>query len=93
MIVALADCGSPFTRRTFTGYKGVKYKAWVCRDRQLGRKGNGCMMRIIKETDLLAEICLQLGWEHFDEEGFTAAVERVVVSADGMVAEKVRQGA
>lgn len=82
--VFCADCGSPFTRRTFTGYKGVKYKAWVCSDRQLGRRGNGCMMRTIKENDLLAELCRQMGWEQFDEEGFERSVERVVVNADGV---------
>lgn len=84
--VFCADCGSPFTRRTFTGYKGVKYKAWVCRDRQLGRKGNGCMMRIVRETDLLAELCLQMDWERFDEEEFSKTVERMIISADGMEA-------
>ena len=79
-----ADCGSPFTRRTFRGYKGVKYKAWVCRDRQLGRKGNGCNMRIVKEDDLLMEICSQMDWKRFGAERFERNVERVVISGDGM---------
>ena len=65
-------------------YKGVKYKAWVCRDRQLGRKGNGCNMRIVKEDDLLMEICSQMEWKRFGEKAFTAEVERVVVNADGV---------
>lgn len=57
------DCGSPMTRRTLTGYGGGKYKAWVCRDRHLGRKGNGCKMRTIHEDELLAEIRRVIGTE------------------------------
>ena len=78
-----ADCGSPMTRRTFTGYKGVKYKVWVCRDRQLGRKGNGCKMRILKEDDLLAEICRQMGWEEVTEEKMNE-IDRVEIREDGV---------
>lgn len=57
------DCGSPMTRRTLTGYGGGKYKAWVCRDRHMGRKGNGCKMRTIHEDELLAEIRRVIGTE------------------------------
>ena len=81
--VFCADCGSPMTRRTFTGYKGVKYKAWVCRDRQLGRNGNGCQMRIVRETDLLASICVQMGWETVSEEN-VGEIERVMISEDSV---------
>ena len=62
----------------------MKYKAWVCRDRQLGRKGNGCNMRILKEDDLLMEICSQMEWKRFGEKLFERSVERVVISGDGM---------
>ena len=81
--VFCADCGSPMTRRTFTGYKGVKYKAWVCRDRNLGRNGNGCQMRIVKEDELLEAICRQTGWEKVTEEK-VVDIDRVEVSADGV---------
>ena len=78
-----ADCGSPMTRRTFRGSKKAKYKAWVCRDRQLGRKGNGCKMRILKEDDLLAEICRQMGWEEVTEEKMNE-IDRVEIREDGV---------
>jgi hypothetical protein len=81
--VFCADCGSPMTRRTFTGSKKSKYKAWVCRDRQLGRKGNGCQMRIVKENDLLAAICKQMGWKQVTEERMRK-IERVEVKEDGL---------
>lgn len=80
-----ADCGSPMLRRTITGYKGVKYKAWNCKDRQQGIKGNGCKMRIVKEEELLKEICTQLCWEEFDEERFLEEVVRVDVGTDEIV--------
>ena len=51
------------TRRTLTGYGGGKYKAWVCRDRHMGRKGNGCKMRTIHEDELLTEIRRVIGTE------------------------------
>ncbi len=82
--VFCADCGSPLTRRTFTGSKKTKYKAWVCRDRQLGRKGNGCKMRIMREKDLLEAICNQMGWKEFDKDRFEAEINRVTVSEDGV---------
>ena len=80
-----ADCGSLMLRRTVTGYKGVKYKAWNCKDRQQGVKGNGCKMRIVKEEALLKEIADQMGWEEFDEERFLTEVERVDVGMDEIV--------
>ena len=80
-----AECGSPMTRRTFTGYRGEKYKAWVCRDRHLGRHGNGCKMRIVKELDLLNEICAEVGWEEFSEEEFSAKIKRLDVFDKGVV--------
>ena len=77
-----ADCGSIMLRRTVTGYKGVKYKAWNCKDRQQGTKGNGCKMRIVKEDELLRTIAGLMGWEEFDEARFEAEVERVDVGMD-----------
>ena len=80
-----ADCGSLMLRRTVTGYKGVKYKAWNCKDRQQGTKGGGCKMRIVKEETLLKEIAEQMGWDEFDEERFLEEVERVDVGTDEII--------
>ena len=77
------------TRRTFTGSRKVKYKAWVCRDRHLGRKGNGCQMRIVKEEDLFAEICAQMSWDEVTEERMDE-IERVVVHSDSV--EIIKEG-
>lgn len=89
------DCGNPMTRRTYTDRKGEKYKAWVCRDRLHGQKGNGCGMRIVKETELCAEICQQLEWGYFDEERFRVEVKRLDVEMEGIriVRKKFGQGA
>ena len=76
------------TRRTLRGYKGERYKAWTCRDRHKGRRGNGCLCRTIRETDLMAAICIQMDWEQFDEGRFEAEVERVEVTDDGVKVSK-----
>ena len=55
-------CGAPMTRRTLTGRDGVKYKAWTCRERHKGRRGNGCKMRTVREPELLRAICQALGY-------------------------------
>jgi hypothetical protein len=72
------------TRRTLRGYKGERYKAWTCRERHKGRRGNGWTCRTVRETDLIAAICVQLGWERFDEGCFEADVARVVVTESGV---------
>lgn len=78
------ECGAPMTRRTLTGYGGEKYKAWTCRERHKGRKGNGCTCRTLRETDLLAAICVQMRWEHFFAERFQSEVDRVLVGEGGV---------
>ena len=78
------ECGEPMTRRTLRAYDGEKYKAWTCRERHKGRKGNGCKCRTIRETDLIASICVQMGYERFDEERFLDEVRRVEINEDGM---------
>ena len=70
------------TRRTMTGYDGVKYKAWECRDRHLGRKGNGCRMRTIRETELLEQVAEELGTTI--NENNAVKLDRVDVLMDGM---------
>ena len=77
------ECGAPMTRRTLRAYDGSSYKAWTCRERHKGRKGNGCTCRTIRETDLIAAICVQMGWEQVAEEKLTE-IERVLVSEDGV---------
>lgn len=86
--VFCGECGEPMTRRTLRGYKGERYKAWTCRDRHKGRRGNGCMSRTIRETDLIAAICIQMDWEQFDEGKFEMEVERVVVTDEEVVIAK-----
>lgn len=58
------------------------YKAWNCRERQKGQKGNGCRCRMISEESLIAEIVKTLGWEQMDEEKFSATVSRVLITDD-----------
>ena len=79
-----SECGEPMTRRTLRAYDGEKYKAWTCRERHKGRKGNGCKCRTIRETDLIASICVQMGYERFDEERFLDEVRRVEINEDGV---------
>ena len=80
--VFCGECSEPMTRRTLRGYKGERYKAWTCRDRHKGRRGNGCMCRTIRETDLITAICVQMDCEQFDEGRFEAEIEKVVVTND-----------
>ena len=63
---------------------GDHYKAWNCAERQKGVKGNGCKCRIVKEDELVAQICAALGWKELDEERFEAEVERVLVNDEGV---------
>jgi len=83
-----SDCGSPMTRRTVDGIGGVKCKTWVCRGRYLGKRGNGCRMRNVKEEKLLAEIMVEMGYEgefpenDFPAERFLVETERVEVCLD-----------
>lgn len=70
-------------RQTLRAYDGSNYKAWTCRERHKGRKGNGCTCRTIRETDLIAAICVQMGWDQVTEENI-AEIKRVMVSEDGV---------
>ena len=69
-------CGGLMTRRTYTDYHGVKYKAWICKDRVKGGKENRCRGRIVKEEEILAMI---------SESG---EVERITVLEGRLEAEK-----
>ena len=78
--VFCGDCGSPYKRRTVTCGEN-RYKMWNCRERQKGVKGNGCKMRNIKEDDLIAEICNELGWG-IDLDRMEREVQKVLVYDD-----------
>ena len=78
--VFCGECGAPFVRRTLKTKGGVYYKAWNCRERQKGQKGNGCRCRLISEDDLIQEIIGILGWEKMDEAKFVTSVSRVLIS-------------
>ena len=80
--VFCASCGAPFKRHTVTA-GGQHYKAWNCKERQKGRQGNGCKCRIVKEDDLIAGICNEVGHPMtLDQIG--REVERVEVREDGL---------
>lgn len=81
--VFCGECGAPYTRRTFTDHKGEHYKAWNCRERQKGKKGNGCKNSAVREEILLAEIADAMQLEKFDRAAFDALVERVMITPDG----------
>ncbi len=78
--VFCGDCGEPMKRRTFKLKSGESYKAWMCRERM--KKGSSCEMRIVREEDLIAEICEMLGWDEFNEGRFSREVVRVDVYED-----------
>lgn len=81
------DCGAPFVRRTITARNGSVYKAWNCRERQKGKKGNGCKCRIVKEDELLEELREKLGWEKMDAGQVIDEVSRINVFGDRMEVE------
>ena len=85
--VFCAGCGALMTRRTLRcSSKGTEnYKAWTCKEHHLGRQGNGCRMRTIREDDLLAAIRDQMGYPEdgeFPVEWFLKEVDRVEVGED-----------
>ena len=86
--VFCGECGAPFVRRTLKTKGGVYYKAWNCRERQKGQKGNGCRCRFISEDDLIQEIVKVLGWEGMDEARFNRDVSRVLVRDDDVQVER-----
>jgi site-specific DNA recombinase len=84
-MVFCGNCGTCYRRRK----RGRKnhYWTWVCKDRDLGRSGNGCKNRIIREDDLLKAICEELGWEWrgaeaFDQAEFKKKIDHIVVYDD-----------
>lgn len=76
-------CGAPMTRRTLRCFSHPHcketYKAWTCRQRHLGKKGNGCKNPNIREEKLLEAICEKMGYEKeaFPTERFLSEVKMV----------------
>ncbi len=76
-------CGAPYKRRTFRECQaqgGGAYKAWNCKERQKGVKGNGCKNRIVREELLVEEIEKAMGEEA--DERTLEKVERAFVYED-----------
>ncbi|MHB1454991.1 MAG: recombinase family protein [Saccharofermentanales bacterium] len=82
--VFCGECGAPCTRRTCADRKSAHYTAWNCRQRQKGKKGNGCKNSVVREETLLAEIASALETEQFVKVNFDILVERVVITPDGV---------
>ena len=76
--VFCGECGAPFVRRTYRG-KQDHYKAWNCKERQKGARGNSCQNRIIREDDLMQTLQDKLGWDEMDEGRFRNEVSRVLL--------------
>lgn len=71
--------GAPYVpQQSVNPYKGRSghYKAWNCKERQKGKKGNGCMNRIIKEDALVQAVSEKLGADAVDR------VQKVLVYKD-----------
>ena len=78
--VFCGGCGAPYTRRTYTDHKGEHYKAWNCKDRQKGKKGNGCKNPIVREAAILQKIAEALGTESFCKDAVDERVAKVIIS-------------
>ena len=85
------ECGEPMTRKTHRGQKRV----WICKDRKMGSKGNGCKNLIIPEDELLEALSETLGvaWtgvENVDESSFDK-LKMVKVFEDGRIEVELRE--
>lgn len=78
--VFCGECGAPFVRRTCQGRKG-SYKAWNCKERQMGKRGNGCKNRIIKEDELIQMVRKKFGCGTLDREVLNS-VSKILVYGD-----------
>ena len=76
-------CGMPYRRSTAKNHT-ERYKVWRCVGRE---KAKNCSNRHIRESELMAAISGQLGWnpdDEFDAETFGKQVNRVIVSPDAV---------
>lgn len=72
-------CGAPYTRRTVTSRNRSHYKAWNCRERQRGTKGNGCKNPSVREEVILQKIAESLGTDVFSKDAFDQHVEKISI--------------
>lgn len=85
-MVYCGECGA-YYRRRWEISKNSRHPSWVCTERQLGKKGNGCKNHGVREEDLLKFICSELGWEWkgpdaIDVSEVRKRVERIIVYDD-----------
>lgn len=95
------SCGAPMTRRTLRCSSRPEnketYKGWSCKERILGRKGNGCKNRHLKEEEILMEIRRLMGYTEgenstdFPVERFIEEVEAVYAGEEIRIV-KTREG-
>lgn len=85
------ECGEPMTRKTHRGQKRV----WICKDRKMGSKGNGCKNLIIPEDELLEALAEAVGvkWggaENVKESDFDS-LKMVKIFEDGRIEVELRE--
>ncbi len=76
-------CGAPYTRRTLRACQAQGnrlYKAWNCKERQKGKKGNGCRNRVVKEEVIMEEIAKVIGT--VEDKEMLGKVQKVLVYED-----------
>ena len=78
--VFCGECGAPYIRRTYRS-RGGHYKAWNCKERQKGSKGNGCKNVILREDVLIQAILEKLGESVLVEE-VLGTIQKVLVFTD-----------
>ena len=83
--IICGECGEPMTRKTHRG----NLKVWICKDRKMGSKGNGCKNLIVPEDELLEALAGAIGqdWngaENVDEKTFEN-LKTVRIYEDGSV--------
>ena len=78
--VFCGECGAPFIRRTYRS-GGRHYKAWNCKERQKGSKGNRCKNVIMREDVLIQAILDKLGGTTLDEVQM-GTIQKVLVYTD-----------
>ena len=78
--VFCGECGAPYVRRTYRS-GDRHYKAWNCKERQKGSKGNGCKNVIMREDVLIQAILDKLGESVLVEE-VLGTIQKVLVFTD-----------
>ena len=78
--VFCGECGAPYVRRTYRS-GDRHYKAWNCKERQKGRKGNGCKNVILREDVLIQAILEKLGESVLVEE-VLGTIQKVLLYPD-----------